>query len=89
MAMAGAGWVLSLLLSLLRLTEAVRCYTDLDKTKVRDILMHYQHTKIYKMGLVVKPESKSPIPCPNRPQILTLRSDQVEKTQKPNSLDWG
>ena len=25
----------------------------------------------------VKPESKSPIPCPNRPQILTLRSDQV------------
>ena len=27
--------------------------------------------------LIVKPESKSPIPCPNRPQILTLRSDQV------------
>ena len=26
---------------------------------------------------IVKPESKSPIPCPNRPQILTLRSDQV------------
>ena len=24
-----------------------------------------------------KSESKSPIPCPNRPQILTLRSDQV------------
>ena len=34
--------------------------------------------------LIVKPKSKSPIPCPNRPQILTLRSDQVEKTQKPN-----
>ena len=27
--------------------------------------------------IIVKPESKSPIPCPNRPQILTLRSDQV------------
>ena len=27
--------------------------------------------------LIVKPESKSPIPCPNRPQILTPRSDQV------------
>ena len=39
--------------------------------------------------LIVKPESKSPIPCPDRPQILTLRSDQVEKNQKPNSLDWG
>ena len=25
----------------------------------------------------VKPESKSPIPCPNRPKILTLRSEQV------------
>ena len=38
---------------------------------------------------IVKPESKSPIPCPNRPQILTLRSDQVLKTKKPNSLDWA
>ena len=26
---------------------------------------------------IAKPESKSPIPCPNRSQILTLRSDQV------------
>ena len=26
---------------------------------------------------IVKPESKSPIPCPNRPEILMLRSDQV------------
>ena len=39
MAMAGAGRVttlcsLSILLSLLRLSEAVRCYTDLAKTKV-------------------------------------------------------
>ena len=40
MAMAGAGsrvtrlCVLSILLSLLRITEAVRCYTDLAKTKV-------------------------------------------------------
>ena len=25
--------------------------------------------------IIVKPKSKSPIPCPNRPQILTLRSD--------------
>ena len=24
-----------------------------------------------------KPKSKSQIPCPNRPQILTLSSDQV------------
>ena len=30
-----------------------------------------------KTSIIVKPESKSPIPCPNRPQILTLRSDQV------------
>ena len=28
-------------------------------------------------GFIVKPESKSPIPCSNRPQILTLGSDQV------------
>ncbi len=27
--------------------------------------------------IYVKPESKSPILCPNRPQILTLSSDQV------------
>ena len=27
--------------------------------------------------LIVKPKSKSPIPCPNRPQILNLGSDQV------------
>ena len=26
---------------------------------------------------IVKPKSKSPIPCPNRPQILTLSPDQV------------
>ena len=26
---------------------------------------------------IVKPESRSPIPCPNGPQILTLSSDQV------------
>ena len=38
---------------------------------------------------IVKPKSKSQIPCPNRPQIQTLRSDQVYKTQKPNSLDWA
>ena len=25
--------------------------------------------------IIVKPKSKSPIPCPNRPQILTLSSD--------------
>ena len=39
--------------------------------------------------IIVKPESKSPIPCPNRPQILTLSSDQVYETLKPNSLDWA
>ena len=26
---------------------------------------------------IVKPKSKSPIPCPNRPNILTLSPDQV------------
>ncbi len=41
-----------------------------------------------KMTLIVKPKSKSPIPCPNRPHILTLSLDQVYKTQKPNFLDW-
>ena len=33
--------------------------------------------KLRSVTYIVKPESKSPIPCPNRPQILTLRSDQV------------
>ena len=27
--------------------------------------------------VIVKPESKSPIPCPYRPQILTISSNQV------------
>ena len=31
----------------------------------------------------------SPLPCPNRPKILTLISEQVYKTEKPNYLDWG
>ena len=35
------------------------------------------HVAVMKVRITVKPESKSPIPCPNRPQILTLRSDQV------------
>ena len=33
--------------------------------------------KVSEILNIVKPESKSPIPCPNSPQILTLRSDQV------------
>ena len=34
-------------------------------------------TEVINIFTIVKPESMSPIPCPNRPQILTLRSDQV------------
>ena len=32
---------------------------------------------------IVKPESKSPIPCPNRPQILTLIQTKSNKPKNP------
>ena len=37
---------------------------------------------------IAKPKSKSPIPCPNRPQVLSLSPDQNQKTQKL-SFNWG
>ena len=37
------------------------------------------------MGTVVKPESKSPIPCPNKPQMLTLSSaQQIDQVDSEN-----
>ena len=44
---------------------------------------------VWVLWLVVKPKSKSPIPGPNRPQIMTLSSDQAFKNPKANYLDWG
>ena len=35
-------------------------------------------------SIIVKPKSKSPIPCPNRPQILTLSSDLSLKKNQPS-----
>ncbi len=43
--------------------------------KFQEVYQKYHKNHI--SNHIVKPKSKSPIPCPNRPQILTLRSDQV------------
>ena len=37
---------------------------------------------------IVKPESKSPIPCPNRPQILTLIQCQTMSEKTKNPILW-
>ena len=38
--------------------------------------------------IIVKPKSKSPIPCPNRPQILTLKTLKTKSKKNKNPILW-
>ena len=64
--------------------------TIIQKTVWEQTLLAFQQLGVRERdwGAIVKPESKSPIPCPNRPQILTLRSDQVKSKKPKKQILW-